>query len=343
LLELPARGAARTIARLRLERAIEKAAPLLVAPVADAATTIGNEEVHGFRVALRRLRSWVRAADGLLRDDLPRPLRAALRRIARRAGAARDAQVQWMWLTAPGEPMSMPAARAARWLAADRLAAYAAARERLQRRTAAQWPPLTAALATALAPQDVSAATDDNEPLAEHLAPVLERHLASARRALDRVEHRTQVTAIHRARIEVKRLRYLVDAIGAPSTAGVRTLRHLRALQDALGDLHDAQVIAMLLEPLLAPHRGRRGSSPPRLPLRDVRALRAAVRRRELAAFRRALDLAGSHAAAALRGDPAVVARALLAGPTARQVASRATAAPIALSPNDHAPADRRG
>jgi len=39
-------------------------------------------------VALRRLRSWLRASGDLLRDDVSRDARAALRRLARRAGAA---------------------------------------------------------------------------------------------------------------------------------------------------------------------------------------------------------------------------------------------------------------
>lgn len=81
LLHQSARAAAAAIARVRLERAMEKAAPLIVAIELDAAATIGNEEVHAFRVALRRLRSWLRASGDLLRDDVSRDARAALRRL----------------------------------------------------------------------------------------------------------------------------------------------------------------------------------------------------------------------------------------------------------------------
>ena len=130
---------------------MEKAAPLAVPASADPASTIGNEEVHDFRVAVRRLRSWIRAASDLLEGDLPRRDRAALRRLARRAGAARDAQVEWQWLTAPGEPFSAPAARAAQWLADQRLADYVAERNRLQGRVGDRWPVLASALAGALA------------------------------------------------------------------------------------------------------------------------------------------------------------------------------------------------
>lgn len=275
---------------------MEKAAPLAVPASTDPASTIGNEEVHDFRVAIRRLRSWIRAASDLLHDDLPRGDRAALRRLARRAGAARDAQVEWQWLTAPSEPFSAPAARAAQWLAGQRLAVYAVEREQLQGRVGDRWPALAAALAGALASErDVDGPP---ESLGAHLASVLAHHLASAHAALERIEHRTQVAIIHRARIKVKRLRYIVEAVDAQTPAGERALRLLRVLQDTLGELHDAHVITQQLEPLLVPRR--RGRAPAGRPaLRDLRALRAAVRRRELAAFRGALDLLASRSATA--------------------------------------------
>lgn len=302
LLQQPAHAAARAIARARLEHAVEKAAPLLVVVDRDVATTIANEEVHGFRVAVRRLRSWLRASDDLLQKDLARSERTALRRMARRAGAARDAQVQWHWLTAPTDPMGAPAARAARWLAGERLAEYVVQRERLQRRAADRWPQLTTRLAAALsADRDVrgdirgdAEATDPGHTLARHLGPALTHDLELARRALDRIEHPTQVAAIHRARIKVKRLRYLLDAVEHRSPHRTAALKQLRLLQDALGDLRDAHELSTLVTPLIAPRTGAPHAGERRPALRDLRALRAALRRRELAAFRHSLDLAGS-------------------------------------------------
>jgi len=293
LLRKPARAAARAVARLRLERALERAAPFIAPATAQTADTIGNEEVHDFRVSLRRLRSWIRGVDPLL-ETLLRRERAALRRFARRAGAARDAQVEWQWLTAPHEPFSAPAARAALWLAEARRRDYAVAREALQQRAAERWPALAAALAAALAPGDDGAPADGASAgtLGAFLAPIISEHVLTAAAALDRIEHRDQVKVIHGARIEVKRLRYLVEAVenSTANTREARALRHLRALQDALGELHDAHVIMQQLAPWLVPRRGRRRPAG-RPALRDLRALRAAVRRRELAAFRRAMDL----------------------------------------------------
>ncbi len=81
-----------------------------------------------------------------------------------------------------------------------------------------------------------------------------------------------------------------------PDASGplARALKQLRLLQDTLGELHDAHEMSALLAPLLAQRRSSRRAPVRRPPLRDLRALRAALRRRELAAFRRSLDLAGS-------------------------------------------------
>jgi len=214
--------------------------------------------------------------------------------MARRAGAARDAQVQWTWLTTPTERIGAPATRAAQWLAAERVTLYACERERLQRRAAQHWPQLATTLAAALAAHGEAPPPLTERTLAQQLAPALTHDLELARRALDRIEHHTQVALIHRARIKVKRLRYLLEALEHRSPHRSRALKQLRLLQEALGELHDAHEMSSLLLPLLAPRRNARRSTGRRPPLRDLRALRAALRRRELAAFRQSLDLAGS-------------------------------------------------
>jgi hypothetical protein len=106
----------------------------------------------------------------------------------------------------------------------------------------------------------------------------------------------------------------------------VRALLYLRQLQDTLGELHDAHVITLQLNPLLVPHRGRRRPDG-RPSLRDLRALRAAVRRRELAAFRRAIELlAAPAAAAAWRVLDELPARLAASGTPRRPRTARVTA-----------------
>ncbi len=58
----------------------------------------GNDALHDFRVAIRRLRSWTRAFKPWLRDDLRRKQRRRFSRIADTTRIARDASVHLEWL-----------------------------------------------------------------------------------------------------------------------------------------------------------------------------------------------------------------------------------------------------
>src|SRR5688500_14732966 len=55
--------------------------------------TDDTEALHDFRVALRRLRSTIRAYDSLLEDTVGNRLQKLLRRVARSTGPSRDLEV----------------------------------------------------------------------------------------------------------------------------------------------------------------------------------------------------------------------------------------------------------
>jgi CHAD domain-containing protein len=61
--------------------------------------------------------------------------------------------------------------------------------------------------------------------------------------ALGRLRGRTDAEAIHTSRIAVKRLRYLVEPLAADVADAAVPLAPLVRLQDALGALHDMQVL----------------------------------------------------------------------------------------------------
>ncbi|HEX9219502.1 MAG TPA: CHAD domain-containing protein, partial [Gemmatimonadaceae bacterium] len=60
--------------------------------------TAADDAVHDFRVAVRRVRSWVRAFKPWLCDDISRKQRRRLSGIAEATRAARDAAVHLEWL-----------------------------------------------------------------------------------------------------------------------------------------------------------------------------------------------------------------------------------------------------
>jgi CHAD domain-containing protein len=77
------------------------------------------------------------------------------------------------------------------------------------------------------------------------LAEKIREHASSVRTSLSRIETADDARLAHRARIEGKRLRYLLEPIGA--TSGIKSgqaVKKLRRLQDLLGDLNDANVAA---------------------------------------------------------------------------------------------------
>jgi len=205
------------------------------------------EALHDFRVALRRLRSCLRAYRPLLRGALPDRLRRQLGGIAAATGGGRDAEVQLQWIesvTPTLTPAERPGAEHFAVLLADRLAAHRAeAQEHVQRfdrfqrslrgrlRTATQE---LSGHADGLGPRTFAAATG---ALALEKTAELGARLAEVAWVGNEEE-------AHRARISAKRLRYLLEPVAVFRPDADAVVLRLRTLQDLLGDLHDMHVAA---------------------------------------------------------------------------------------------------
>src|SRR6476659_3496150 len=89
-----------------LHQSVDRAARIVALDLLSAAARqrgrLGNkrntEALHDFRVAVRRLRSWLRAFDGWLDDSVSRKALRRLKRAARSTNASRDADVRLVWL-----------------------------------------------------------------------------------------------------------------------------------------------------------------------------------------------------------------------------------------------------
>ncbi|HEX9671310.1 MAG TPA: CHAD domain-containing protein, partial [Thermoanaerobaculia bacterium] len=128
LLGRPPAEAARLLALRLLDAAA--AAHARLADPGDA------EALHDFRVAVRRLRSTLRAYRPALAGSLSRRLERQLKKLGRTTGGGRDAEVQLAWLRA-AEPELAPSHRNGwLWLAArleaKRQEGYAAAGKHLE-------------------------------------------------------------------------------------------------------------------------------------------------------------------------------------------------------------------
>jgi len=199
------------------------------------------EALHDFRVALRRLRTLLRAFRPELGDAVPKRLQRRLRDLTRATTAARDAEVQLTWVRAHrGEVGRRPGLS---WfvtrLADRRDRAYADVREhvvpafrQLERRVR-RGLNHAAAPAGPAGPLFAAAAARG----IRDQATALEQELAAARAPRD-------VDAIHRARIAAKRLRYLLESLAGDGALAAALVDRLKALQDLLGELHDLQVLS---------------------------------------------------------------------------------------------------
>ena len=234
ILDRPPSEGARTVVLAFLAEARERAGRL-----GDP----GDEEaLHDFRVSVRRLRSalraWRDALGGAVRDkDLRR-----LRRVARATGDARDAEVLLAWIGRAAGSLP-PAHRAAAGVAlpparaAGRDADLSATVERfveaadsLSRRLKRERPP------------------PSRETFGEAIAVRIREQAAAVAAWLSRVETPADAPLAHRARIEGKRLRYLLEPLrDAPGVESADAVKALKELQDLLGELNDAAVAADVL------------------------------------------------------------------------------------------------
>lgn len=209
--------------------------------------------VHQARVALRRLRSVLRAfgplpeARGLRRRV--RALREPLRRLGHVLGAARDADVfatDTLGLLRTRFELSTDTVAAR--LEQRRAQAYAAIAALWQQSAHGQALLLAERLAWDIAALSPSA---QDRPLPEVAAEVMERAHQRVMKVARGLMHQ-EAQARHRLRIEVKRLRYLADLWAGlwPGKRMHRYLQTLERLQVVLGTLNDAAVAGQMLREL---------------------------------------------------------------------------------------------
>ena len=214
-----------------------------------------TESLHDFRVALRRLRSWLRALKGPLAGSLPRKAIKRLGRIARDSNAGRDAEVLLEWLHSV-EPRLKPARRSAlRWMVQRFERQQREADAALGGRIAREFDATVERVRARLETYTVEAHVHDGvraPSLPGVLGSLVGEHAAELRRRIGFVRTEDDAREAHAARIAGKRLRYLLEPVVPHVEGGDALLERLKALQDALGDLHDAHIWLLILHEVVA-------------------------------------------------------------------------------------------
>lgn len=218
-----------------------------------------TDALHDFRVAVRRLRSWLRDFDDELRDTLKRKQPRRLGRIADATRDSRDLEVHIEWVDAFGRGARRQHKAGIKWLRGRLTARKARADLALRRSLDDEFGRATTALSKALRRYTVKV-DERPRPFASAVAALVRSRGVAARDALARVRSIGDRVEGHEARIAAKRLRYLLEPVAECVDGAMAVVDQLTELQDALGALHDAQLfgsdIARALAKVLASSEG---------------------------------------------------------------------------------------
>jgi CHAD domain-containing protein len=244
----------------------------------------GPDGIHDLRISTRRLRAgldlWLATAPG---KKLAR-CRKTLRGLGRRLGAVREIDVNRRELS------ELALRRPADTVAIEFVAAFEGRRKIRSARAMEKeieridLPDLFRQIRSELEKfadseaESISLTFVARQELALRLPP-LEELLSDALR-------RPSAPALHRFRIELKKLRYSVEACGAAydGRRRLRLISRLKQLQDALGAAQDAQVLHDRFARLRAELRGDGLPAAERSLLPAMRAVAAMLRERQAAA-----------------------------------------------------------
>jgi len=216
----------------------------------DPGTRLGldDENLHQLRVATRRLRAFVRVGRDLVDRSWAAALRAELTELAAATGPVRDLDVVLGQLAGAVRRLDEPDLAAGRAL----LAELEAERERSRRelRSALEGPAYRRLLDRLARPVETA-----SQPPTRSLRKLAVRELSRLARDVERLRGTPDDAALHKLRIRVKRVRYVVE-LSERSGAG-RVVGAAKALQDLLGAYQDTVVAEQILR-----ERAQRSSSP---------------------------------------------------------------------------------
>jgi CHAD domain-containing protein/CYTH domain-containing protein len=207
-------------------------------------TTPDAESLHDSRVALRRLRSWLRAQRPVLLGHVTKKSEKSLRKIAQATNTSRDAEVFVEWLDSMADALPVDAHHAAEWLRTETTTVNPATGTD-DKKMAAKFDQINAKLGQQLplyALEYHVEAGATGHTFATGMAAAIRRHTGMLRRRMARLTEASSADEAHRARIAGKRLRYLMEPIAPWIPNGNELIVHLKALQDTLGALHDAHM-----------------------------------------------------------------------------------------------------
>ena len=170
------------------------------------------EALHDFRVALRRLRSALRAYEALLRDSVKPRFVKRIKKIADASNPARDADVLRVARAQVAKGKIGEGERAGlEWLVARLDQRETASHDELQRQQAEHFPKLDQAMQKRVSMYRVAVSLFPPPKFRVSVAELMRHHALDVKVALAKVQTEADEHLAHEARIEAKRLRYLME------------------------------------------------------------------------------------------------------------------------------------
>lgn len=196
------------------------------------------EALHDFRVALRRLRSNLRAY-APYSDPVPEKLNRRLRRLARATNAARDTEVQIEWLRRQKRRLRAKARVGHGWLLARLEERSHMANREVRKKVIEQFSSLDARLRATLRHRADSGDRLADVTFARATGECLGVYCDEFAEDLLRIRSVADRDAIHAARIVGKRVRYLLEPLRGSVRGATALVGRLKAMQDRFGKLND--------------------------------------------------------------------------------------------------------
>jgi CHAD domain-containing protein len=199
--------------------------------------------LHDFRVALRRLRTTLRAYRPLLEDSVHGKPHKRLGEITEATNRVREAEVALEWLRPLATGMTPGERVALRWLIERIDARRAKDLEHCLADTRRSFTAAARKLHKGLVAYRQTVQTEPSitdESFAGALRTAAVEQACELDQLLGAIQH-TEDEAAHRARIAAKRLRYVVEPVRSTLAGGDELIARLKTIQDLLGELHDLQ------------------------------------------------------------------------------------------------------
>jgi CHAD domain-containing protein len=216
---------------------------------------LDREALHDFRVGIRRLRSVIRAYRTELEGSVTRKMRRRLKDLARATNDGRDVEVQLTWLGKQADRLVPEDVRGFFWFAGRLEDQKQAKHDRAIVDVARRYEKLAIKLRRALGILRIELDMGPSQramTFREGTGALVHKQVARVREDLSRIRDSSDADQMHRTRISLKRLRYLLEPIARRQRRAAALVRRFKEAQDLLGEHHDMHVLSSTIAALRA-------------------------------------------------------------------------------------------